>query len=385
MKKLSLLVLFLLVLVSCKNNELDTQQENRKPQESDTALVGKNAFIIADGYVRTSENLPIANVTVKNGTQTIAVSDSEGYFRLRGKPASEGDVLTFENSGFITVTKVVAADSKLIIWMKKRAESVIIDSKEGGTIKLERGGNLRIPANAFTLEQRDYTGPVEITASYVDVTNRNEVRSAPGSYIAFDEATKTLTPLTSFGMVEITAVIPEVNQELELRRERPIQATLPILTETSPSRVNLYELDRASGYWILSGQLTSFQNTLLGEITTVNSTWNADDPCSEALVCVKVEVIFQNGNPGCGVGAEGITYQGFDGIHSIGSDGYVELMVCPDSVFELGACWLLCCGPGVPSSDPCCNNPQHRTTIDLSTVTMNPNGCTDLGTWVINN
>lgn len=385
MKKLSLFVLVLLVLASCKTNELDPQQDLRKPQESDATLVGKNAFIIADGHVRTSENQPIANVTVKNGTQVLAVSDSEGYFAFKGAPAAEGDVLTFEHSGFITVSKVIAADTKLIIWMKKRAESVIIDSKEGGIVKLERGGNLRIPANAFTLDDRSYNGPVEITASYVDVTNRNEVRSAPGSYIARDTITRELVPLTSFGMVEVTAVIPEANRELELRRERPIQASLPILTETTPRRVNLYELDRDSGYWILAGQLTSFQNTLLGEITTVNSTWNADDPCSDALVCVKVEVIFQNGNPGCGVGAEGITYQGFDGIHSIGPDGYVELMVCPDSVFELGACWLLCCGPGVPSSDPCCNNPQHRTTIDLSTVTMNPNGCTDLGTWVINN
>lgn len=377
-------MLCLMVLFSCKNNELDLQQ-NRNPEKTDSSLLTKNDFVISDGYIRTSENHAIADVIVKNGTQIIGRTNAEGYFRISGEPLEEGDVLSFEHSGFITVSKVLAADSKLIIWMKERAQSVIINSKEGGTIRLERGGDLRILANAFTFENRPYDGPVEITASYVDVTNSNEVRSAPGSYIAFDAATNNLVPLTSYGMVEITAVIPEVNQPVELRRDRAIQATLPILTDDSPSRVNLYELDRASGYWILAGQLTNFQNTLQGEITTVNSTWNADDPCSEALVCVKVKVIFQNGNPGCGVGAEGITYQGFDGIHSIGPDDYVELMVCPDSVFELGACWLLCCGPGVPSSDPCCNNPQHRTTIDLSTVTMNPNGCTDLGTWVINN
>jgi hypothetical protein len=381
MKKLNVLVVCILVLFSCKNNEPELQLENRKP----LVELSQRNFVISDGYVRTSENHALENVTVKNGKQIIGTSNAEGYFRIQGETLQEGDVITFEHQGFITVTKVIAEDSKLIIWMKKRAESVIIDAKEGGIVQLERGGNLRIPANAFTLEKRLYNGPVEITASYVDVTNRNEVRSAPGSYIALDQATNSLTPLTSFGMVEITAVVPEVNQPVELIRERPIQATLPILTEASPSRVNLYELDRDSGYWILSGQLNSFQNTLLGEITTVNSTWNADDPCSEALVCVKVEVIFQNGNPGCGVGATGITYQGFDGIHTIAPDNTVELMVCPDSVFELGACWVLCCGPGVPPTDPCCNNPQHRTTIDLSTVTMNPNGCTDLGTWVINN
>jgi hypothetical protein len=385
MKKLNVLVVCLLVLFSCKNNELDVQPDNRKPQKIETNQVTKRDFAIVDGFVRTSENHPLGNVTVKNGTEIIGRSDADGYIRLTGAPVEEGDVLSFEHKGFITVSKVISADTKLIIWMKERAESVIVDSKSGGTVRLERGGELRIPANAFTSEGKTYTGPVEITASYVDVTNRDEVRSAPGSYIAFDAGTNSLTPLNSYGMVEVTAVIPEVNQPVELRRDRPIQATLPILTADSPSRVNLYELDRESGYWTLTGVLNNFQNTLQGEITTVNSTWNADDPCSEALVCVKVKVIFQNGNPGCGVGATGLTYQGFDGIHTIGPDDYVELMVCPDSVFELGACWIFCCGPGVPPSDPCCNNPQHRTNIDLSTVTMNPNGCTDLGTWVINN
>lgn len=362
-------------------------QDVNSPSETSnkTMPLASKAFLNSDGYVRTPENYPISGVVIKKGKEIIAKSDKEGYFTIEDTTLKEGEILSFEHSEFISVTKVISSDSKLIIWMKERGEGRILDSRKGGRIALEKGGEVRIPQNAFSFRGAPYEGEVEIRASYIDVTDANEVRTAPGSYIAFDERQNNLVPLTSFGMVEITAVIPEIEAPLELSKGRSISVILPILTEETPDTVNLYEFDAAVGYWVLEGELRNIENTLQGEITSVNSAWNADEPCSETLICVKVKVIFQNGNPGCGVGATGVSYQGFDGLHSIGADDYVELMVCPDSVFELGACWLVCCGPGTSPSDPCCNNPQYKTNIDMSTITINPSGCTDIGTWVVPN
>ncbi len=373
------LLITCITFTACNQNLSSPSEIDKK-----TISLANKVLLSFDGYVRTANNLPIEGVIIKKENNIIAKSDKEGFFIIKGE-IKEEDILSFEHPKFIPVVKILRANTKLIVWMKERSKSTLINSKEGGYIKLEKGGELKVPQNAFSFNRKPYKGEVEITASYIDVTDENEVRTAPGSYIAFDEKRKNLVPLTSYGMVEITAVIPKENAPLDLIKGNSIQVTLPIFTDNTPETVNLYEFDSKVGYWILEGKLKNIENTLQGEITSVNSTWNADDPCNDTLVCVKVKVLFQNGNPGCGVGVSGISYQGFDGPHSIGADDYVELMVCPNSVFELGACWIVCCGPGSNPSDPCCNNPQYKTTIDLSTVTMNPNGCTDIGTWIVPN
>jgi len=352
----------------------------------DMSSLAEEAIVSFDGYVRTSENWPISGVAVSKNGVDIAESNKHGFFVIEKPTVLElSDVLRFEHPNFVTTTKILRSDSKLIIWMKKRGETTVFHSRREQSIALEKGGHVNIPSDAFTLYGRLYTGSVEIRASYIDVTDRNEVRAAPGSYLALDERRNTLVPLNSFGMIEITAVVPRKNTPLELREDRVIMVAFPILTESTTDRVNLYEFNAEEGVWIFKGSLQNIDNTLQGQITSVNTAWNADEPCSQSLVCVEAEVLYQSGNIGCGVGATGVTYQGFDGIHTTDLDNHVELMVCPDSIFELGACWILCCGPGVPPTDPCCNNPQYRTTIDISTITLNPTGCTDIGTWVIPN
>jgi len=346
----------------------------------------EEAIVSSEGYIRTSENWPISGVAVSKNGVNIAESNIDGFFVIKRPTVLElRDVLRFEHPNFVTTTKVLRSDSKLIIWMKKRGERVVFHSRKEQSIALEKGGQVNIPSDAFVLYGRPYTGPVEIRTSYIDVTNRNEVRAAPGRYLAWDERTNEIVPLTSYGMIEITAVVPRKNIPVELREDRAISVAFPIFAESTPARVNLYEFNSEKGVWILEGRLQNIDNTLQGEITSVNAAWNADEPCSQELVCVEVEVLYNSANFGCGVGAMGLTYQGFDGIHTPGPDDHVELTVCPDSVFELGACWMLCCGPGVPLSDPCCNNPLYRTTIDLSSIALAPTGCTDIGTWVVPN
>jgi len=352
----------------------------------DMSSLAEEAIVSFEGFIRTSEHWPISGVAVSVNGVDIATSNKHGFFVIKKTSVFElSDVLRFEHPNFVTTTKILRSDSNLIIWMKKRGETTTFNSRREQTIALEKGGHVNIPSNSFTLYGKPYTGSVEIRASYIDVTDRNEVRAAPGRYLAYDERRNELMTLNSFGMIEITAVVPWKNIPLELREDRAITVAFPILAESTTDRVNLYEFNAEKGVWVLEGSLQNIDNTLQGEITSVNSAWNADEPCSQTLLCVEVEVLWQSVNFGCGVGATGVTYQGFDGIHITGPDNHVELMVCPNSVFELGACWILCCGPGVPLSDPCCNNPQYRTTIDIGTITLNPAGCTDIGTWVIPN
>jgi len=327
---------------------------------------------VLTGAVLDINNNPIADVLVKKGDVVLTATNPDGTFELE-PGLTDGDVLTFERDGFVTVSKVFKDDLKLSIFMKDREVPIGIDAAEPHTLTYESGLVLEIPAEAFSLNGEKYTGEAVVTATTFDATDQMDLISAPGAFIAESAEPGNLLPLTSYGIMEILVCTPE---NIPLQLDTEIAIVFPLTNDETPQTVNWYELNEATGYWSLSGTLVNNGNQLQGAINTVNSAWNADEPCAEELICVEVNIQYANGNFGCGIGASGITYQGFDGLHSPDQNGNVQLMVCPDSVFELQACFLLCIG---------CPGPVYTQLIDLQDFTPNPTGCTDIGTWIIPN
>ena len=334
---------------------------------------------VITGIVIDQAQNPLEEVEVFNGEDLLALTNSEGVFEFDSGDITESDVLTFKHVDYVTVSRVYNENSDLLVFMKDREAAVSFESSEGQTIELESGFELDFPADAFELNGESYNGEVLVTVTYFDPLDQKDVISAPGPFISLDG--DVLAPLSTYGMFEVLALTPE-DEELDLAADVTATVNFPGI-DGAPGDVNFYELNRETAYWAEVSVLENTGNQLQGEINTVNSSWNADEPCSDQLICVKVKIEWANGDPGCGIGATGVTYQGFYGWQRPDANDEVELMVCPDAVFELGACWYLCCGPGNPPS--CCDNPQYKKNIDMSTVTLNPNGCTDLGTWVVPN
>ncbi|WP_340063039.1 hypothetical protein [Ascidiimonas aurantiaca] len=340
---------------------------------------------VTDGLVFSTTNEPIPGVTISVGGQTIGETREDGTFDPRVLlELNEGDVVTFSHPEFVPVIRVVRANPQITIVMRRRAQPVIVNAREGGVVRLGRQGQIEVPPNAFALQGKPFGGDVEIRATFINVADRTEIRSAPGAFISEEQGADRLVPLQSFGLAEVTVTTRGENQPLDLIRGQSLRVTLPIVTET-PRNVGLYVLNPETGLWSLVGELTNTGSVLQGDITDTNRTWNADRPCGQSLVCVRVRIDYGGANLGCGIAATGLSYRGFDGVFQPDANGFVELQVCPDSVFELGACFRQCCGPGVPPTDPCCRNPELRRVIDMSTITLNPNGCTDIGVWLINN
>ncbi len=355
------------LIQACDKEQLTSEESTAELIKNREEKENKN------GQLLTAKREPVVNAVIKINNEKAAVSDKKGSFSIHNDELQVGDVITIEHIDYVTVSKVVREHTSLFFSLKKRANKVIFNAKEEMAIAIESDGKMIIPENAFTYKGEPYVGKVAIQATYIDVNNQSEVQSAPGSYIAIN-TDNSLYPLMSYGMIEVRAVIAEENIPLDLREGVSLTTFFPIRTAEVPEEVNLYELDRDTGYWTLTGMLVKDGNVLKGKITSVNSAWNADDPCADQLVCVRIRVAYTTYvNPPYNIGATGITYNGFDGHHTPDANGYVELWVCPNSVFELGSAWI----GG--------SNPLYTTTIDLNTVTMNPNGCTDLGTWTIQN
>ena len=327
----------------------------------------------------TLDNKKIANVTIKNGTILLGKSDKEGNYVLDKKKLKLNSTLVFEHEDFITRYIINNKNTLGAVYMKPRNEAIRIDSKEGKKITTKSNVSIEIPENAFSQNGKPYSGEVDITISSIDANNFFDIRSAPAPFIAQNSTTGELVPLTSYGIVEVLATTPK-GTPLDLIDGINLPISIPVTIKETPEKVNLYELNTETGYWDLSGVLTNTNNFLVGEVTSVNSSWNADDPCSSTLVCVRIKIEYAGGvnNPcyGARTGAQGLSYQGHDGDYFADASGYVQFSVCPNSAFELQNCFLPC---------SCPNGGGYRNTkmIDLSTVTMPTTGCYDLGTWTI--
>jgi len=254
---------------------LKAKTKSQRRSLEDRKSLEDRSIVSYEGYTKTPENLPISGVVVLKNGITIARSASNGFFVIKGG-LQEGDVLRFENPNFVTTTKVFRSDSNLTIWMKKRGEKREFYSGRGESIRFGKGGRLTIPRDAFSLSGKPYNGRVEIRVSYIDVTDRNERRAVPGRWTALDGYIKQIV-VSSYGMLEITAVDPRRNRQLELQEHRRIEVSFPIIVETT-YLVNLYELNTEDGFWVLKGSFNNVKNSIRGEITSVNSAWNAALP-----------------------------------------------------------------------------------------------------------
>jgi len=272
------LSLFLLMGTACASRgsyfSLKAKTKSQRRSLEDWKNLEDRPIVSYKGYTITPEGRPISGVVVLKNGITIARSASNGFFVSKVVFQQGGDVLRFEHPNFVTTT--VFRFFKLKIWMKERGEKREFDSGREQSIRFGKGGRLTIPKDAFSLSGKPYNGRVEIRVSYIDVTDENELRAAPGKYIAVKGGLKELD---SFGMLEITAVAPRINRqlELELRSTRRIEVSFPTIAEIT-DLVYLYELNTEEGFWVLKGSLNNVKNTLKGEITSVNSAWNAALP-----------------------------------------------------------------------------------------------------------
>lgn len=373
MKKLTLLpqtslILTILWLASCSKH---SEQLTEPAPLSANSSVEQQAEPLS-GAVYAVDGEGLSSVLVSYAGQPVAQTNDLGEFTIPEGLIPEDATLSFTHPEYVSVLKNLSPNLKLDIFLTPKGETIQIDGAAPQKVFFAESGSLSIPAKTFQLATGQiYTGPINLSVSFVDVSDSRQIRAAPGAFVAEDDQGNQ-RPLQSFGMVELEANTPE-GRPLEVRPGASIEISIPLIMEDTPQEVNLYSLNEETGLWDLEGTLTNDGNRLLGEITNTGA-WNADQPCADSLICVKVKIEDPN-NLGCGVAAEGLSYAGFDGLYTPDADGYVYLNVCPNSVFELQACFPLC----IP-----CPGPVYTAVIDLSTIPINPSGCTDIGVFVLN-
>lgn len=270
------------------------------------------------GRVVDPRNTPVSGAQVRIPGRDAVLTDSKGEFSIRGLAPTERLAVSFSATGFMDTTRIykVGESSRgintVVIW--PRAVRVSLDARRGGKLTFP-GGTVNFPARALVDERgRAINGKVRVSFSALDVSDRRQLRSAPGDFTA-RMRNKRIRQLETFGVFEVVVEDSEGRRaNLAKGRKAAVELFIPrALRGRAPRQVGLYSFDKSNGLWVEEGtlELNSVRPAFNGSIDNVTTSWNADMTLD--TVCMKVKILKEDGTPapiGTRVEAEGVDYTG---------------------------------------------------------------------------
>ncbi len=247
-----------------------------------SACVTARSRRVIHGQVVNPSNGPVSGVQVHAPGRAPVTTDTNGKFTIDRPAPSERFAVTFRAARYIETTRVydtrpnAAMPSVVVVW--PRADAVSMNATRGGTLTFA-AGTVTIPPRALADDYgRPVYGDVRLSFSAFDVMDARQYRSAPGDFTA-RMRDNTIRPLETFGVFEIY-VEDSKGRRLDLAPGQlaEVELSVPEALEP-PESVGSYRFEARTGLWLEVGR---FQRTarrrLRTAISTVQSTWNADDP-----------------------------------------------------------------------------------------------------------
>ncbi len=251
------------------------------------------------GVVYAPGAVPLAGVSVHVGTAA-TTSDAGGKFTLDIGTATTA-VVVLEKTGYAPAYRQVATKGGHLVTVSAVMTPVTatgtVDATAGGTVQIATGVTLNFPAGALiTLSGQQVQGTVDVVTTWLPPAQA--IDNAPFLLQALDGT--DLTPLITYGMVEITATAQ--GEKLQVATGKTLQLKLPAL-DADPESAGLFFGNPVSGLWELEGAAAKVSGQWVAELPHM-SWWNVDGfykVPADKKACVTFRARLNNGNPVAGV------------------------------------------------------------------------------------
>lgn len=233
------------------------------------------------GNVLDENGQPADNVVIKVGSE-FATTDDKGYFRINDAALDKNAALvSAQKAGYFTAYRTFSATSgtnQVVIKLIKKNLSGTVSATNGGDVSLTNGTKISLPGNGIikTADNSNYTGTVNVYASFIDPTAADILERVPGSFMANDKEGKRVF-LTSYGMMAIE-LESTAGEKLQVKSGNTATLTYAIpssLQSTAPATIPLWYVDEATGLWKEEGMATKQGNNYVGTVQHF-SFWNCD-------------------------------------------------------------------------------------------------------------
>jgi hypothetical protein len=258
-----------------------------------------------NGIVVDENNRPVADATVKSGTNT-TTTDRYGVFHFRNINLSKanGTVKVEKNgyyTGYRTFVTVAGRINNVRIKMLPKANSGSFAASAGGTVNISGGAKLVMPVNAITdAAGTTYSGTVNIAMTWIDPSSADLPYTVMGDLRGITTAGAE-RGLSTYGMigVELTS---SSGQALKIASGKTAELTFPVpasLQASAPATIDLWHFDEATARWKQEGTATKTGNNYVAQVSHF-SFWNCDAPFPLVDLCMS----FKDGDGGALINAQ---------------------------------------------------------------------------------
>lgn len=248
---------------------------------------------VLQGNVIYENNEPAIGVAINIGSKT-AITDVYGYFRITEAPLEkEASMVTAEKPGYFKSYRTFNATpgaNYIKIKLIKKELTGKINSLTGGEVKLTNESSIIIPANGVIQANNgsDYSGEINIYASYINPTSADINTIIPGSFWAKNKDGK-IKLLASYGMLAVQ-LEDDAGQKLQIKpgSKATLSTAIPLALQSSaPATIPLWYINEQSGIWQEEGSAVKKGNVYVGEVAHF-SFWNCDVPMEAVYLSVSL-------------------------------------------------------------------------------------------------
>jgi hypothetical protein len=289
------LSLSVLLITGCQREIHDPGGNTNPPPPVTGSTITDNIMVTASvrGTVIDENNKPVMSATVTSGTNT-TTTDRYGIFRFNNISFSKANgYVKVTKSGYFLGTRTFVTTTgrthNVRIKLIPKTNSGNFTGSTGGSITINGGGKLVMPANAVTdAGGNAYTGTVKVAMTWIDPTSNDLPNIIPGDLRGVT-TTNEERGLQTFGMlgVELTG---SAGQVLKIATGQKADLTFPIpssLQGNAPVTIDLWHFDEAAGRWKQDGTATKSGSNYIAQVSHF-SFWNCDAPFPVVNLCMTI-------------------------------------------------------------------------------------------------
>ncbi len=272
MKKLLFFGMFLAVLITACNKDIDTFIPD--------GIVNINSSL--RGIVIDENNNPVEGADVRIAGE-VQVTDENGFFYFEGISVKEDRAyVQVAKSGFFHGSRAYypSKDKESKVRIKLMSSDIVgnVNNSNGGSVSFA-GCTLNFPSNCVaTTSGTAYSGNIKVAAKFLDPTSNDLIERMPGDLTAIDLAGNERI-LKTYGMIAVE-LYGDNNELLQVAAGSTVEINIPVdasLAANAPSTIPLWHFDESQGIWKEEGNAQLQNNMYVGQVSHF-SFWNCDAP-----------------------------------------------------------------------------------------------------------
>src|SRR5213075_2309428 len=140
------------------------------------------------GNITDENGQPAMGATIKVGNKT-TTTNAHGYFRITNASLDKNaSLVTAEKTGYFKAYRAFNATpgvNQVLIKLMRKTLTGTVTASSGGDVTLSNGSKISLPANGVVKSSGgNYSGTINVYASYIDPTAQDIYKTVPGSFMA---------------------------------------------------------------------------------------------------------------------------------------------------------------------------------------------------------